>query len=59
MSVELALGHNMNCHPTTTIILTLVSWTATEERAGLEAGAKAEAVARSDRVAAIFILILI
>ncbi len=37
------------------ITLTLVSWTATEERTGLEAGAKAEAVARSERVAAIFI----
>ena len=47
----------MNWHATTAMImLTLVSWTATEERTGLEAGAKAEAVARSERVAAIFIL---
>jgi hypothetical protein len=41
-----------------TIMLTLVSWTATVARVGFEAGANAEAVARSERVAATFIFIV-
>ncbi len=49
---------NMSSDGSTTIMLTLVSWTATVARAGLDAGAKAEAVASSERVAAIFIVTL-